>query len=124
MELKVYNDVDKIFTSGQFSITRQDFESMPCVMMAELCDDETMQNIVKGIDYFMTTDFKPIELRKFHLFRIGEEDKLTRNEIITCERISCVEFEYMEKLALHYGMRYWEDLTEEEQDYLIKNYNF
>mgnify|MGYP003315036231 CR=1 FL=1 len=124
MKMKVYTDVDKVFTCGQFSITRQDFEILPCLMLSELCDDETMQKIVDDVCKCMEDTYTKEELEMYRKFRNYDSCNLTLEEKDYCNDMEDYEFAITEKTAIHYGMRYWDDLSEEEQDYLIKNYNF
>lgn len=89
----ILNKEFKIDGALHHSITRDDFESFPCPMLAWNWTDEQMETLAKNIslnfDYYEYPTYLVDEL----------EDEF---------------YSIIEKEALDMGMKYYDDLTEEE----------
>lgn len=87
----------KKFVCGKSSVSRRDFEEMPCSMDTYDFDDETMQAIVDSVEANMVRvfgkDYDPYD-----------------------EDIQSYWWSELENFALHYGMNYYEDYDEEIND--------
>lgn len=116
-----YTDYDKEFKSGQFTITRREYAELTAPMIAEEMSDEQMQNIVNHIDACMRCLYTIKELGYLRKFREGK--RLSKEKTIVADDMSSQEFIYFEQCALAHGMRYWEDLTDEEYELLTNELN-
>lgn len=116
-----YTDYDKEFQSGQFSISRRWYAELTYPMIAEEMSDEQMQSIVNDIDASMRSLYTMNELEYLRKFREGK--RLSKEKTIVAEDMSGEEFIYSEQCACAHGMRYWEDLTDEEYELLTNELN-
>lgn len=116
-----YTDYDKEFKSGQFTITRREYAELTAPMIAEEMSDEQMQNIVNHIDACMRCLYTIKELGYLRKFREGK--RLSKEKTIVADDMSSQEFIYFEQCACAHGMRYWEDLTDEEYELLTNELN-
>lgn len=81
-----------------FSLTRGEFEGFPCPMVACLWNDEQMQKLADDVK------------REFvYNVPTTEED---------WEELTDQWYRVIENCALNLGMRYYEDLTNEEREYV------
>lgn len=113
---KLYLDYEKEFVSPQgiISATRGEFGEYVCPMLAEELDDERMQSIVNDTESDMTSTFEETDIALLREYRSNHTREFTTAEINKAERMSSREFEFFESNARKAGMRYVEDLTEEE----------
>ena len=98
-----------------------DYEDLAVPMIAEEMSDEQMQKIVDNINLSMRSEYDDEQLQLLWLYRCGGgEDiaKLTDEQINFADKMSEREFEFFEGCAREVGMRYWEDLDEEEYEQL------
>ena len=110
---------EQVFTSqyGSCTISRLDYEDLMIPMIAEELSDEQMQKLVDNINLSMRSEYDDDELALLTLYRDGgNEDtaKMTQEQINLADRMSEREFEFFERCAREVGMRYWEDLDEQE----------
>jgi hypothetical protein len=116
-----YTDYDKEFKSGQFTITRREYAALTISMIAEEMSDEQMQSIVNDIDASMRDLYTMNELEYLRKYREGK--RLSKEKITVADDMSGQEFIYFEQCAVGHGMRYWEDLTEEEYKLISESIN-
>ncbi len=92
------------FVSGGVGITREDYESLPCAMYAMEFTDEQMQELVNRVANVLRTQYGYTEYEISCL----EEDSEELEEYY--------EFFWreMENIAIDMGMRYYEDMSDEE----------
>ena len=102
-------DLKQEFVCGSMSITREDYESMPCAMFATEFNDKQMQEIVNKLHDVLT-------------FQYG----YTEHEISNLEDGSAEMEDYdnafwreMENIAVDMGMRYYDDMTDDEYKKII-----
>lgn len=112
----IYRDLEKEFTSkhGHITITREDYESQTIPMIAEEMSDEKMQAIVDDINLAMKQDYDEEQLGWLQKYR-GDGKGLTKEQLRFADKMSERECEYFERCATDNGMRYWEDLDEDEE---------
>lgn len=85
-------DYEKEFTCGNTTITRNDYESMPCPMNTSHLTDADMQRLAEAIESEMQ----------------NWQNSL-KGECIDQERYENVWWSEMEKIGLDFGMTYYED---------------
>ena len=85
-------DYEKEFTCGNTTITRNDYESMPCPMNTSHLTDADMQRLAEAIESEMQ----------------NWQNSL-KGECIDQERYENVWWAEMEKIGLDFGMTYYED---------------
>lgn len=87
-------------------VSRGDYESMPSPMYAGEFDDEKMQNLADEIYHSLRYEYgySEDELRDF----------FTNPDAVENEKMSGHFWIEMETIAVNMGMRYYEDMTEEE----------
>ena len=104
---KSFDDMGKEFTYKGVTVTRYDYESLPCPMAASKLDDKTMQNIVTDIyDYLSSVGWEDDEIAKYlgpNLDEVLDDDRRR-------EQINSEFWQYMERAALDNGMEYYEDM--------------
>ena len=104
---KSSDDMEKEFAYKGVTVTRYDYESLPCPMAASKLDDKTMQNVATDIyDYLSSTGWEDDEIAKYlgpNLDEVLDDDR--RGEQINSEF-----WQYMERAALDNGMEYYEDI--------------
>ena len=103
----------KEFSHNGVTITRYDFESMPCPMFAkELCDD-VMQKIAKETyEHLIGIGWEDSQVAKYIGARKQNVSEFDSKEIIEFDAIEADFFQFIEKLAIENGMRYYEDIEE------------
>lgn len=85
-------DYNKEFTCDNITITRSDYESMPCPMNTSRLNDADMQRLAEEIELEM------VRWRdKYRGIRVTEDDYNTQLWLL------------MEHLGFEYGMTYYED---------------
>ena len=121
MAKELYKDIEKVFVSpyGKSTISRQDYEDLIIPMIAEELSDEQMQKLVDEINLSMRADYSDEELGWLEKYR-GNGNGLTQEQVNFADKMSEREFEYFETCARKFGMRYWEDLDEDEYNELQK----
>lgn len=121
MAKELYKDIEKVFVSpyGSSTISRQDYEDLIIPMIAEELSDEQMQKLVDNINLSMRSDYSDEELGWLEKYR-GNGKDLTPGQLNFADKMSEIEFIYFENCALELGMRYWEDLDEDEYNELQK----
>jgi hypothetical protein len=92
------------FKSNGFIITREDYESMPCAMYAMEFTDKQMQTLVENIACVMGACYGYTEYEISCLERGTQE----------WEDFEDTFWREMEWCAVNMGMRYYEDMTDEE----------
>ena len=100
------NKLTKEFKHNGVIITRDDYESMPCAMCAIEFTDEQMQILVERIANILSAQYGYSE----HEISLLEQDS---------EKMECYEEAFwreMEETAIDMGMRYYEDLTDEQSN--------
>ena len=125
MEKKLYKDIEKVFVSpyGSSTICRLDYESCTLPMIAEELSDEQMQKLVDEINLSMRADYSDEELGWLEKYR-GNGDGLTPAQLNFADKMSEIEFMYFETCAKNLGMRYWEDLDDDEYNELQKELEY
>lgn len=127
MAKELYKDIEKVFVSpyGSSTICRLDYESCTLPMIAEELSDEQMQKLVDNINLSMRSDYDKEQLGWLEAYRgLGAENGLTEEQIRFADKMSEREFEYFEICARELGMRYWEDLDEDEYNELQKELEY
>lgn len=121
MAKKFYKDIEKVFVSpyGSCTISRLDYEVLIIPMIAEELSDEQMQKLVDEINLSMRADYTDEELGWLEKYR-GNGEGLTPAQLNFADKMSEIEFMYFETCARKFGMRYWEDLDEDEYNELQK----
>lgn len=123
MAKEFYKDLEKVFVSpyGSCTISRLDYEDLMIPMIAEELSDEQMQKLVDNINLSMRSEYDDEELGWLQKYRdCGAENGLTQEQINFAYKMSEREFEHFEMCARKLGMRYWEDLDEDEYNKLQK----
>lgn len=110
---------DQVFVSqyGNSTITRGEYEDLMIPMISEELSDEQMQKLVDNINLSMRSEYDKEDLKLLDKYRRGRA-QMTQEEINRADRISEREFEHFECCARELGMRYWEDLNEQEANEL------
>lgn len=98
MNAKQLEIISKRFeVTDDFSLTRSEFESFPCPMVACLWSDEQMEELAKRVKRNFRCDFLPTN--RYELDDLENE-----------------WYRVIEDCALEMGMRYYEDLSKEEYE--------
>lgn len=120
MERKLYTGNTEFKSQyGTITITRGEYEDLMIPMIAEEFSDEQMQKLVDNINLSMRSDYDEKQLGWLWAYRnIGAENGLTDEQIRFADKMSEREFEYFERCATELGMRYWEDLDDDEYETL------
>jgi archaellum biogenesis protein FlaJ (TadC family) len=92
------------FVSGGVGITREDYESLPCAMYAMEFTDDQMQELVDRIANVLSSQYGYNEYEISCL----EEDSQELEDYYDAF------WREMENAALDMGMRYYEDISDEE----------
>jgi len=120
MEKQVYTDYKKEFraTYGCYtlSITRGEYASMTLSMIAEEMSDEKMMCIARDVCMEMYQRYGD-ELALLERYRKTSRG-MTDEEIRKADKMDETESELIEKFAQNDGMRYWEDLDDDEYETL------
>ena len=92
------------FVSGGVGITREDYESLPCAMYAMEFTDAHMQELIDKIANVLSSQYGYTEYEISCL----EEDSQELEDYYDAF------WREMENAALDMGMRYYEDMSDEE----------
>ena len=98
------DSLKKEFVSGGVGITREDYESMPCAMYAMEFTDDQMQELVNRVADVLSSQYGYNEYEISCL----EEDSQELEDYYEAF------WREMENIALDMGMRYYEDMSDEE----------
>ena len=98
------DSLKKEFVSGGVGITREDYESMPCAMYAMEFTDDQMQELVNRVADVLSSQYGYTEYEISCL----EEDSQELEDYYEAF------WREMEDIALDMGMRYYEDMSDEE----------
>lgn len=103
----------KEFSHKGVTITRYDFESMPCPMFAKELGDDVMQKIAKeAYEYLIGIGWEDSQVTKYLGARKQNVSEFDATEIIEFDAIEADFFQFIEKAAIENGMRYYEDIKE------------
>lgn len=106
-------DLEKEFKFKGVTLTRQDYESMPCAMFATELNDEEMQKIAKETyEWLISIGWEEAQVSKYLEDRTKSLEGMKTEEIIEADAIEADFWKYMEKVAIENGMRYYEDIEE------------
>lgn len=97
-------DLKTEFVSGGVGITREDYESLPCAMYAMEFTNAQMQELVEKIANVLSSQYGYTEYEISCL----EEDSQKLEDYYDAF------WREMENAALDMGMRYYEDMSDEE----------
>ena len=98
------DSLKKEFVSGGVGITREDYESLPCAMYAMEFTDDQMQELVNRVADVLSSQYGYNEYEISCL----EEDSQEMEDYYDAF------WREMENAALDMGMRYYEDMSDEE----------
>lgn len=105
-------DCDKYFCYNNLKIvSRVDYESLPCPMYAHEFSDEQMQNLALLI-YIHLNKIRGISEKDL-------EDYFNTDINNKNEDIDFAFWEEMENIAINLGMRYYEDMTDDEYKQIV-----
>jgi hypothetical protein len=93
----------KYFSCNGISISRGDYESLPCAIFTAHISDDTMQRITDTIYQALTCYFSREEISLY------AENGYQYNEVTN--RVDELFWEEMETIGLDFGMVYYDDLT-------------
>ena len=103
----------KEFSHKGVTITRYDFESMPCPMFAKELGDDVMQKIAEeAYEYLIGIGWEDSQVTKYLGARKQKVSEFDATEIIEFDAIEADFFQFIEKAAIENGMRYYEDIKE------------
>lgn len=103
----------KEFSHHGVTITRYDFESMPCSMFAKEIGDDVMQKIAEtAYGYLIGVGWEDSQVTKYFGDRKQKVSEFDSTEIIEFDAIEADFFKFIEKAAIENGMRYYEDIEE------------
>lgn len=133
-------DMERAFRFNGVTVTRQDYESMPCPMFATELSDEVMQKIAKDTyEYLLGNGWEDAQISKYLGDNIGKSQERfrahavldqgyekfmeslrdvpqptpqERKELIEADALEADYWKFMEKAAIENGMRYYEDIGE------------
>lgn len=104
----------KEFSHKGVTITRYDFESMPCPMFAKELGDDVMQKIAEAVyEYLIGIGWEDSQVSKYLGARKQKVSEFNATETIEMDNIESDFFIFIEKSAIENGMRYYEDIKEE-----------
>ena len=98
------NDLKKEFVSGGITITREDYESLPCAMYAMEFTNAQMQELADNVANVLSSQYGYNEYEISCL----EEDSQELEDYYDAF------WREMEECAVAMGMRYYEDMSDEE----------
>ena len=99
------------FSHNGVTITRYDFESMPCRMFAKELGDDVMQKIAKETyEWLISIGWEDAQVSKYLEDRTKSLEGMKTEEQIEADAIEADFWKYMEKTAIENGMRYYEDI--------------
>ena len=106
-------DLEKEFKFKGVTVTRQDYESMPCAMFATELNDGEMQKIAKETyEWLISIGWEDAQVSKYLEDRTKSLERMKTEEQIEADAIEADFWKYMEKAAVENGMRYYEDIGE------------
>jgi hypothetical protein len=105
----------KEFSHKGVTITRYDFEAMPCPMFAKELGDDVMQKIAKeAYEYLIGIGWEDSQVSKYlgaMKNKVSEFDTtFDTTEMIEADAIEADFWTFIEKAAIENGMRYYEDI--------------
>lgn len=104
----------KEFSHNGVTITRYDFESMPCPMFAKELSDDVMQKITKETyEWLISIGWENAQVSKYLEDRTKSLEGMKTEEQIEADAIESDFWKFVEKAAIENGMRYYEDIKEE-----------
>ena len=98
------NKLKTTFVSGGVGITREDYESMPCAMYAMEFTDAQMQELVDRIANVLSSQYG---YNEYEISCLKEDSQ-------ELEDYYDAFWREMENIALDMGMRYYEDMDDDE----------
>lgn len=102
----------KEFSHKGVTITRYDFESMPCPMFAKELGDDVMQKIAKeAYEYLIGIGWEDSQVTKYLGARKQKVSEFDATETIEMDSIEADFWRFIEKAAIENGMRYYEDMN-------------
>lgn len=104
--------LNKEFTYKGISITRGDYESMPCPMYAHEFSDEKMEELVKYISDTLRVCYGYDEM---FIANINSNENISDEVEGFYDRFWLV----METCAIDMNMRYYEDMSDDEYNELV-----
>ena len=107
------NKLKTIFVSGGVGITREDYESMPCAMYAMEFTNAQMQELVDRIAYVLSSQYG---YNEYEISCLKEDSQ-------ELEDYYDAFWREMENIALDMGMRYYEDMDNDEYLQIIGKKN-
>ena len=103
----------KEFSHKGVTITRYDFEAMPCPMFAKELGDDVMQKIAKeAYEYLIGVGWEDSQVSKYLGARKQKVSEFDATETIEMDAIEADYWQFIEKAAIENGMRYYEDIKE------------
>lgn len=111
---ELYETYDTYFQClGLYIISRGDYESMPAPMYAGEFDDNKMTELAEKIYLCLTKEYgySKEDLEKY--FNTNPNDLID-------DDLDIAFWREMENIAIEMGMRYYEDMTDEEYNKIIK----
>ena len=103
----------KEFSHKGVTITRYDFEAMPCPMFAKELGDDVMQKISKeAYEYLIGVGWEDSQVSKYLGARKQKVSEFDATETIEMDAIEADFWKFIEKAAIENGMRYYEDIEE------------
>lgn len=103
-------DMERAFRFNGVTLTRQDYESMPCSMFATELSDKVMQKIAKETyEWLISNGWEDAQISKY----LGDDVGKMRHKSNEAYAIEADYWKFMEKAAIENGMRYYEDIGEE-----------
>ncbi len=103
----------KEFSHKGVTITRYDFEAMPCPMFAKELGDVVMQKIVKeAYEYLIGVGWEDSQVSKYLGAMKKKVSEFCPTEMIEADAIEADFWKFIEKAAIENGMRYYEDIEE------------
>ena len=103
----------KEFSHMGVTITRYDFEAMPCPMFAKELGDDVMQKIAKeAYEYLIGVGWEDSQVTKYLGARKQKVSEFDATETIEMDAIEADYWKFIEKAAIENGMRYYEDIEE------------
>ena len=103
----------KEFSHKGVTITRYDFESMPCPMFAKELGDDVMKKIAEtAYEYLIGIGWEDSQVSKYLGARKQKVSEFDATETIEMDAIEADFYQFIEKAAIENGMRYYEDIKE------------
>ena len=108
---KESDDLEEEFSCHGVTVSRYDYESLPCPMAASMLDDETMQKIANDIyAYLMSNGWDDRVIDRY----LGKSiDEMAPEDDRDANMIRDDFWRFMEKAAIDNGMLYYEDMNAE-----------